>query len=148
MVCRRRTIKRHRRGQDGRLQPERSEESSVRPVSSLTPTATASRTLTLAPSCALIGGTDGHSNRLNWAARRTGATLWGPLGAGPRRGTGLRGPRASLLLFAVVWPLECVGLVRARIATPPSEWTPQELAVDVGHKVVLALVSAAIHDRP
>ncbi len=60
--------------------------------------------------------------------------------------TGVRGVKGSVVFFAVMWAGDVVLYRVLGIADWPWRWTRAELATDVGHKALYALVTSASYD--
>lgn len=61
-----------------------------------------------------------------------------------RTGLGLLGlpePVATLVFFGLAWGGSLVMVPRLAKTPPPSEWEPEELAIDAGHHLVYALAT-------
>jgi hypothetical protein len=72
-------------------------------------------------------------------------TAWGGV-RGALDAIGLRGPVASIVHFALVWPAALVLLPSLRVAPPPTEWGGTELAIDATHHVVYAGAVGATYE--
>jgi len=84
-------------------------------------------------------------------AALSGPTHWAHGAAmGPMRGVlagmGLRGVAGSAAFFALMWAGDAVLYRTLGIADWPWRWTASELATDMGHKALYALVTGAAYD--
>jgi len=83
--------------------------------------------------------------RLNWAMHWAHGTSMGAV-----RGlfdlAGLRGPRASLVHFALLWPTDGLLYRALDVAAAPWHWSRSEVATDVGHKLLYSVVTGVAYD--
>lgn len=84
--------------------------------------------------------------RLNWAVHWTHGASMGSLRGLMSTTTGVRGAPATAGHFAALWGGDCALYVALGVAPPPWRWEPAELATDLFHKGVLALVTGVVYD--
>ncbi len=84
--------------------------------------------------------------RLNYVVHFSLGATWGAAYSVVAR-QGLRGPRAVATAFAILWPGDVAATVALGLNPPPWRWSAQDLAIDVGNKVVLAGATGAVYDR-
>ncbi len=82
------------------------------------------------------------SQVVHWLHGMTGGVMRGAIGL-----TGLRGPGAGALHFGALWGTDVTLYAALGIAPAPWRWKPDELATDVFHKGVYAVVTAVVYDR-
>lgn len=91
-------------------------------------------------------GTPAHVQQLNapmhWAHGITMGAVRGALD-----GAGLQGPSATAAHFALVWGGDATLYRTLGIADVPWKWAPEEVATDLMHKGVYAVVTGAVYDR-
>ncbi|MDQ4010103.1 MAG: hypothetical protein M3228_05255 [Actinomycetota bacterium] len=92
----------------------------------------------------------GHSEP-DIAARLNVPTHWAHGAAmGPLRGAlaamGLRGVTGSAVFFAMMWASDAMLYRALGIADRPWHWSRTELATDIGHKALYALVTGIAYD--
>ena len=85
--------------------------------------------------------------RLNYAAHFGVGLAWGAAHAAIARRGGLRGQRAVLTVFGVLWPGDVTTTVSLGMNPPPWQWSRQDLAIDLADKLVLAQATGAVYDR-
>jgi len=78
---------------------------------------------------------------VHWAHGVAMGGLRGAMGA-----AGLTGPTASAAHFALVWSGDAAMYRALGVADVPWRWTGQELATDMLHKGVYAVVTGAVYD--
>lgn len=83
--------------------------------------------------------------RLNTLAHWGYGTAWGAV-RGVLGATGLRGPAAGLLHFALVWGGEQVVLPSLGVGSPTPEYGAKATATDVAHHVVYAAATSAAYE--
>ncbi len=84
--------------------------------------------------------------RLNYAVHFSVGATWGVAYAVVAR-RGLRGPQAVATAFGILWPGDVAATVALGLNPPPWRWSAQDLAIDVGNKLVLAGTTGAVFDR-
>ena len=107
---------------------------------SLVPGRVASKLLRLEPD-----GEDAMSQvstRMHWAHGMTMGAVRGLIGQG-----GLQGGRAAATHFALMWSGDVMLYKALGIASWPWQWSLEELAPDVLHKGIYAVVTSAAYDR-
>jgi len=83
--------------------------------------------------------------RLNYATHFALGTLWGSA-YGVAAHAGLRGQRAVAAVFAAVYTGDVL-LNTALGLYKPTSWTKQDIAIDVGEKLIQAEATGAVFDR-
>lgn len=83
--------------------------------------------------------------RLNLPTHWAHGAAMGPL-RGALAGIGLRGVTGSAVFFAMMWAGDAMLYRALGIADRPWRWSPAELATDIGHKALYALVTGAAYD--
>ncbi len=83
--------------------------------------------------------------RLNLPTHWAHGAAMGPL-RGALAGMGLRGVTGSAVFFAMMWAGDAMLYRALGITDRPSRWSPAELATDVGHKALYALVTGVAYD--
>lgn len=78
---------------------------------------------------------------MHWAHGITMGALRGLLDVG-----GIRGPAASAAHFAMLWTGDAMLYRALGVADAPWRWSSDELAADVLHKGVYAVVTGAVYD--
>lgn len=78
---------------------------------------------------------------VHWAHGITMGALRGALDT-----VGLRGPAATAAHFALLWGGDAALYRVLGVADVPWRWEPEELASDVGHKAVYAIVTGLTYD--
>ncbi len=81
------------------------------------------------------------NNAVHWTHGITMGALRGAIDV-----AGLRGPRASLAHFALVWGGDAALYRGLGVAEVPWQWRPDQLATDLFHKGVYAAVTGAAYD--
>lgn len=72
-------------------------------------------------------------------------TSWG-MARGVLEIAGLKGAPASLAHFGAIWGAAQVMLPVANASEPITEWSPKQIAIDVGHHAVYACAAGAVYD--
>ena len=85
--------------------------------------------------------------RLNYAAHFGVGVAWGAAHAAIARRGGLRGQRAVVTVFGVLWPGDVTTTVALGMNPPPWRWSRQDLAIDLADKLILAQATGATYDR-
>jgi hypothetical protein len=85
-------------------------------------------------------------------ARLTTLTHWAyGAGLGSMRGLlssfGLRPPLADLTFFAVVWGAAITVLPSLDLAPPVTEWSPKQVASDIGHHLVYVVAAGVVFEQ-
>lgn len=94
----------------------------------------------------LLGRTEPDAvARLNLPTHWAHGAAMGPL-RGALAGMGLRGVTGSTVFFAMMWAGDAMLYRTLGIADPPWRWSPAELATDIGHKALYALVTGIAYD--
>lgn len=72
-------------------------------------------------------------------------TSWG-VARGLMDLAGIKGVPASVAHFGAIWGAAQVMLPAANASKPITQWSPKQIATDVGHHVVYAFVAGAVYD--
>ncbi|MGH3935771.1 MAG: hypothetical protein ACRDS1_12480 [Pseudonocardiaceae bacterium] len=94
----------------------------------------------------LLGRTEPNAvANLNLATHWAHGAAMGPL-RGALAGMGLRGVTGSAVFFAMMWAGDAMLYRALDIADRPWRWSAAELATDIGHKALYALVTGIAYD--
>jgi len=83
--------------------------------------------------------------RLNYVTHFALGAMWGSA-YGVAAHAGLRGPKAVAAVFGTVYSFD-VGLNTALGLYRPASWSAQDIAIDVGEKLIQAAATGAVFDR-
>ena len=82
------------------------------------------------------------STGMHWAHGVSGGGLRALIGQ-----SGARGPLAAALLFGGLWSIDVTLYRSLGIADAPWRWSKEDLATDLSHKGLYAIVTSAVYER-